>query len=211
MVNLIMRCIHSSHPIHYVNAISFMEDLCQMEGFVPFLWLLEHHPIYTTGAGDRGKYNFDVVRSSRGGGITYHGANQRVVYIVARISMFKMNVVEYVVTLQRWIAKTLRDIGVTEPKQSHGSVWIGDAKIAFIGIRVRNGVVFHGFSVNISVDLSCFAYIMPCGKDYAATSLEKEGFPISLLDFDKILLSNVPESFGSISNIEEVLEIPYVV
>lgn len=157
-------------------------------GELPDLLLLLQHPhVYTLGR--RGKQS-DVLASSdmlkclnaethiadRGGETTYHGPGQLVGYPIVNLRRWGGGVRDYVETLERTLVVALSEYGIhahTEGKPT--GVWVDDAKIAAIGVRVSRHVTMHGFALNVSPDLSYFDHIVPCGMPGAqVTSMARE-------------------------------------
>ncbi len=149
------------------------------------VWLLEHPPVYTggTSAVDAELLDprFPVVRTGRGGRYTYHGPGQLIGYLVLDLSRRGRDVRRFVSALEAWVIAALARSGVaafTVPGRV--GIWTLDggreAKIGAIGVRVRRWVTLHGFSVNLSPDLSHFGGIVPCGiGDAGVTSLKQLG------------------------------------
>jgi lipoyl(octanoyl) transferase len=108
----------------------------------------------------------DIVEVDRGGKVTYHGPGQLVGYPIVRVD----DVVEYVRTLERALVAALGEEGVVararpEDGPDYTGVWVGDRKIASIGVHVARGVATHGFAVNVENDLQPFSWVVPCGLD----------------------------------------------
>lgn len=151
------------------------------------LILLEHPPVITLGkrAGDEDivasrelleKSGVEIFEINRGGEATYHGPGQLVGYFIADIRTLGRDVHRFVSNIEQVIIDYLaEEHGIEagrDPK--HRGVWIGDEKIAAVGIAIREGVSMHGFAFNITTDLSHFRWIIPCGiPDKGVTSLEK--------------------------------------
>ena len=149
------------------------------------LLLLEHPPVYTRGRLSRpdqilltaerlAELGIPVYEVDRGGQVTFHGPGQLVAYPVVNLRDWG-GPVRYVRTLEQIIIKTLADSGVGA-RQVEGltGVWVGDAKIAAIGVKISRGVAYHGFAINVNTDLSYFDHIVPCGiSDRPVTSLAK--------------------------------------
>ena len=133
------------------------------------LWLVEHPPIFTLGQAGRLEHvlsagDIPVVHSDRGGQVTYHGPGQLVAYPLVNLSRRKLGIREFVTRLESIILNTLAHYGVTgNRKDGAPGVYVGDAKIAALGLRVRRGCSFHGISLNVAMDLKPFAGINPCG------------------------------------------------
>jgi lipoyl(octanoyl) transferase len=150
------------------------------------VWLLEHPPLFTAGtSADPAELfnplNFPVFEAGRGGRYTYHGPGQRVVYLVLDLEQRGKDIRQFVYCLEDWMIAALGELGV-EARREPGriGIWTGsgaeEAKIGAIGVRVRRWVTMHGFSINVSPDLSHFGGIVPCGiAEFGVTSLEKLG------------------------------------
>jgi lipoate-protein ligase B len=177
-------------------------------GELPDLALvLEHPPVYTRGKrtepGDLPmgadwyrSQGIEVEDSDRGGRVTYHGPGQLVAYPIVAVD----RVADYVHALEEAIVAALADEGVAA--EAHDTpftgVWVGDAKIGSIGVRVRDGVSMHGLAVNVDNDLQPFGWIVPCGIDHVrVTSLAREtGRSPSLPCFRKRLAYRLAEALG---------------
>jgi lipoyl(octanoyl) transferase len=150
--------------------------------------LLEHWPVYTrgrrSGPGELPmgedwylSQGIDIVDVDRGGKITYHGPGQLVGYPIVGVS----DVVEYVRALERALVRALTEEGLSDPHArvdegpDYTGVWVGERKIASIGVHVARGVTTHGFAVNVENDLQPFSWVVPCGLEgVMMTSLIKE-------------------------------------
>ena len=160
----------------------------QQDELPDVLLTLEHWPVYTrgrrSGAGELpmgeewyALQGIEVVETDRGGRVTYHGPGQLVGYPIVRVGS---DVLEYVRTLERALVGALGQEGVsgrgrTDDGVDFTGVWVGERKIASIGVHVSRGVATHGFAVNVENDLQPFSWIVPCGLDgVQMTSLIKE-------------------------------------
>jgi lipoyl(octanoyl) transferase len=162
------------------------------------VWLLEHPPLYTAGtsADPAELFNprgFPVYEAGRGGRYTYHGPGQRVGYVLLDLAERGRDVRCYVHALEGWVIEALGDLGV-EAHRLKGKIGIwtrfrgGEAKVGAIGVRVRRWVTMHGFSVNLSAELSHFSGIVPCGiADLPVTSLDEMGVSNGQERFDLAL------------------------
>lgn len=127
------------------------------------LWVLEHPPVYTLGqgAGFRAVANgIPMVKSDRGGDITYHGPGQAVVYTLVDLGRRGIRVKQFVSLLEQSVIDLL---GQGERRPGAPGVYVAGAKIAALGIRVRQGRAYHGVSLNVDMDLGPFSAIDPCG------------------------------------------------
>ena len=142
------------------------------------LWLLEHPPVYTLGQGAEHApvgNGIPLVRADRGGDITYHGPGQLVVYTLVDLARRGIQVRQFVVLLEQAVIDLLGGRG--ERRAGAPGVYVGGAKIAALGIRVRQGRAYHGLSLNIDMDLSPFHAIDPCGyPGLQVTQLRALGF-----------------------------------
>jgi lipoyl(octanoyl) transferase len=173
------------------------------------VWLLEHPPVYTAGtsagAGELLNPRFEVVEAGRGGRYTYHGPGQRVGYILLDLSKRGRDVRAFVHALEGWVIGTLGDFGL-ESWRAPGriGIWTRDidgseAKIGAIGVRVRRWVTMHGFSVNLTPNLSHFAGIVPCGiAEFGVTSLAKLGIDLAPEAFDAALLARAGDFLAAL-------------
>jgi lipoyl(octanoyl) transferase len=176
--------------VEYGDGLALQERLCaarQRDEIPDVLLTLQHWPVYTRGrrAGPgelpMGEewyrlQGIDIYDTDRGGKVTYHGPGQLVGYPIVRVD----DVVAYVRLLERAIVAALAEEGVTararpQDGPNYTGVWVGDRKIASIGVHVARGVTTHGFAVNVENDLQPFSWIVPCGLDgVQMTSLIRE-------------------------------------
>jgi len=194
-------------PVPYRAALDAMAErnAAIAAGTAPELvWLLEHPPVYTAGTSavrsDLLDPRFEVVEAGRGGRYTYHGPGQRIGYVLLDLSRRARDVRGFVHALEGWVIDTLADFGV-ESWRAEGRVgiWTRDvdgreAKIGAIGVRIRRWVTMHGFSVNLSPDLSHFSGIVPCGiEEFGVTSLARLGLDVTPTRWDEALLAHAAE------------------
>jgi lipoyl(octanoyl) transferase len=164
--------------------------------------LLEHPPVYTVGRRTADadlplpSVGIEVVSTPRGGQLTYHGPGQLVGYPIMRVE----NVPEFVLTMERAIVAALADAGLeasTKLGHKHVGVWVGERKIASVGIHISQGVSAHGFAVNVDNDLAPFTSVVACGlPDVQMTSLRAEGVAEGLACFRKRMAFRFCEAFG---------------
>ncbi len=198
----------SLDPIAYDEALRVMED--RVRGIrsgeqAELVWLLEHPPLYTAGTSARpaeevvGALPFPLHVTGRGGKITYHGPGQRVAYVMIDLRRRGIDVRAFVRGLEGWVIAALAKFGIHAVRRAgRVGIWVPrgdgrDDKIAAIGIRVRQGVSFHGIAVNVNPDLSHYAPIVPCGiREHGVTSLAALGVDTDLAAVDRAL----ERSFG---------------
>lgn len=135
--------------------------------------VLQHPPVYTLGTGSSEEYlNFDVknppydvFRTERGGEVTYHGPGQLVVYPIVNLRNHNMDLHWYLRALEEVVIQALFSAFSIETSRLEGltGVWLGNRKLAAIGVRVSKWITYHGLALNVSVDLAPFQHIVPCG------------------------------------------------
>lgn len=183
------RCeARSLHLVTYANGMAMQETLVKMrqeEAIPDQLLLLEHPPVITLGrGGDKAnllasndlldREGVEFWDTTRGGDITYHGPGQLVGYPILHLGENNRDVRKYVTSLEEAIIRTVAEYGITAARsQGDRGVWVGNDKIAAIGVRVARWVTSHGFALNIAPNLSHFRLITPCGlQGRGVTSIE---------------------------------------
>lgn len=167
------------------------------------LILVEHDHVYTLGKNANSSNILnevcEVIKTERGGDVTYHGPGQLVAYPIIDLKKRQIGVKTYVQQIEQLISKTLEEYGLSThvPKQETG-VWVNDRKIASIGIHISKGVTIHGLAINVNTNLSYFDNIISCGIDgVKMTSLYKElGKKIPMNDIKKQLVNNFKQIFN---------------
>ncbi len=133
------------------------------------LWALEHPPVFTQGMNGRPEHllapgDIPVVPVDRGGQVTYHGPGQAVVYVLVDVRRRQLGIRRLITLLETATVDLLAEHGVTAAARPDApGVYVGDAKIASVGLRVRRGASYHGIALNVDMDLSPFRRINPCG------------------------------------------------
>ena len=200
----------SKKPIKYEDAIRFMEQrLIEIHenNSNELIWILQHDDIYTAGTSFNQNEiidkKIDILKTNRGGKITYHGPGQLICYFVIDLKRRKKDIRKFISLIEKTIIDTLKfyNINSFADKDNIG-IWYNNnskiEKIAAIGVRVSKWIAYHGFSVNINNNLEPYNKIIPCGiSDKGVTNLEK----ISNKEFnriDEILIKNF------ISNLENL-------
>lgn len=133
------------------------------------IWLLQHPPVYTQGVAGRPEHllhavDIDVIRTDRGGQITYHGPGQVIAYLLLDLRRLGFGVRELVRGMEGAVADLLRDHGIAAAGRVEApGVYVDGLKIAALGLKIRNGCCYHGLALNVDMDLGAFAAIDPCG------------------------------------------------
>ncbi|MCG9075624.1 lipoyl(octanoyl) transferase LipB [Laribacter hongkongensis] len=133
------------------------------------LWIVEHPPVYTLGLAGKPEHLLQqtaipLVKTDRGGQITYHGPGQLVVYLLMDLRRRDYGVRDMVRRIEQAIIDTLADYGIEARGDANApGVYVGARKIASLGLRIKNHATYHGLSLNVSMDLAPFGWINPCG------------------------------------------------
>ena len=167
------------------------------------LWLVEHEPVFTLGQAGKPEHvlapgDIPVLHVDRGGQVTYHGPGQIVLYPLLDLRRLGVGVREYVCRIEQAIIDTLDEWNIGgERREGAPGVYVGGAKVAALGIRVRRGCTFHGLAFNIGMDLEPFHRINPCGyQGLQVTSLQDLGGPSGMEAVKPVLLDHVARQFG---------------
>lgn len=174
--------------------------------------LTEHDKTFTLGRRESGdnllvskdlleKRGFKVIKTTRGGMITYHGPGQLLIYPILDLRKLSLKVKEYVKKLEQTVIDTLNRYGIqAERKEGYPGVWVLGKKIGSLGIHVKKMVTMHGFALNVFTDINDFKYINPCGfKNLEVTSMKNEGVNSNSLE---IVAKDIINSFSKIFGVE---------
>ena len=174
----------SQKPVKYADAIDLMEKrLKEIDKKISndLIWILEHEDIYTAGTSYKENEIIDksinLIKSNRGGKITYHGPGQLICYFVIDLKKRKKDIRKFVSIIEKTIIETLKYYQInTFPDKDNIGVWYNDnskiKKVAAIGVRVSKWIAYHGFAININNNLKKYDAIIPCGiKDKGITNL----------------------------------------
>jgi len=175
----------SKKPVKYTDAVKFMEERLikiDQKKSNDLIWILEHEDLYTAGTSYSEKEILDksirILKTNRGGKITYHGPGQLICYFVIDLKKIKKDIRKFISIIEKTIIDTLKfyKIDAFADKKNIG-IWYNDdseiKKIAAIGVRVSKWIAYHGFSININNDLRKYDAIIPCGiKDKGVTNLK---------------------------------------
>jgi lipoyl(octanoyl) transferase len=167
------------------------------------LWLLEHDPVFTQGQAGKAEHvlapgEIPVVQVDRGGQVTYHGPGQIVAYPMIDLRRVGVGVRELVHRIEQSLIDTLAHWDIhAERLEGAPGVYVGGAKVAALGLRVRRGCSFHGLAFNVNMDLEPYDRINPCGyKGLAVTQVLDLGGPSQLADVEDVLIGEFCRQFG---------------
>ena len=167
------------------------------------LWVLQHHPVFTQGTScndvpEKNPTNIPVVRSNRGGQITYHGPGQLIVYLLLDIKRLGLGPKRLVNLVEQSLIELLDDYGLPASRLAGApGVYIDGDKIAALGLRIRRGKCFHGLSINIDMDVTPFDWIEPCGlQGMRVTQLKDHGDSVSIKEVSADLIERLALNIG---------------
>jgi lipoyl(octanoyl) transferase len=175
----------STKPVEYKDAIDYLEKrLVQVnqKKETELIWILEHPSIYTAGT----SYNeneildksINVIKTNRGGKVTYHGPGQTICYFIIDLTKRKKDIRKFTTTIENTIIQTLKEYKINSfSDRDNIGIWVNHKnkikKIAAIGIRVSRWIAYHGFSINVNNNLENYNKIIPCGiKNKSVSSLK---------------------------------------
>ena len=178
----------SKKPIEYNKAITFLEiRLIKLKNNKAneLIWILEHPNTYTAGISYRDNEildkNIKIIKTSRGGKVTWHGPGQKICYFVIDLNRRKKDIRKFISILEKTIIETLKEYKIqSNSDKKNIGIWINHdnqvKKVAAIGVRVKKWIAYHGFSINVSNDLNKYKGIIPCGiKGRKVTNLKQLG------------------------------------
>jgi len=207
------RCeIHRLHLVTYENGMKLQQKLVEMrqrEEIVDQLLLLEHPPVITLGRGGDetnllatpealAHHGVRFYETTRGGDITYHGPGQIVGYPILHLGEGNRDVRRYVSAIEEVLIRTVAEYGITAARvDGRRGIWVGNDKIAAIGVRIARWVTSHGWALNVSTNLEHFRLITPCGlHGTGVTSIEREtGRSVPIDEVREILAVKFAEVF----------------
>jgi len=167
------------------------------------LWLVEHDPVFTLGQAGKPEHvlapgDIPVIRTNRGGQVTYHGPGQIVAYPLVDLRRLNLGVREFVCRIEQALIDTLATWEIhAERRNGAPGVYVAGEKIGALGLRVRHGCTFHGLAFNVDLDLEPFDRINPCGyAGLQVTSVLKSGGPATLADVQSILVAELSKQLG---------------
>lgn len=163
-------------------------------------WMLEHPPIFTLGRGGRSEHLLEpgeipVIRSDRGGQVTYHGPGQLILYTLTDVARLQLGIRAFVSVLEEATIRLLADYGITAAARKDApGVYVDNRKIASLGLRLRKGRSYHGLSLNVDMDLEPFSRIDPCGyAGLEVTQLRDLGGPTDIRTVGRALCRHLAD------------------
>ena len=192
--------------VEYAPTLQAMRALTEsrVAGTADELWVLEHPPVYTLGVRSDPRHlpkvanEIAIVRCNRGGEITYHGPGQAIVYTLVDLARRGLKVGDFVRMLEQSVIDLLSSSGVRAGRKAGApGVYVSDAKVAALGLRVSRGRAYHGVALNVDMDLSPFVSIDPCGyPGLAVTQARDLGVTGSALEVGERLSGILARKLG---------------
>jgi lipoyl(octanoyl) transferase len=197
--------------LHWLGRVDYEPTWRAMQRFTDLrseetpdeIWFLEHPPVFTQGMNGKAEHvlapgDIPVVAIDRGGQVTYHGPGQLVVYPMLDLRRLRLGVRDLVTALERAIARLAAAHGITAAgRHDAPGVYVGQRKLASLGLRVRRGASFHGLALNVDMDLAPFRRINPCGyQGLEMTQLRDLGAAISVSQAARELAPLLCEELG---------------
>ncbi|WP_439647871.1 lipoyl(octanoyl) transferase LipB [Coxiella-like endosymbiont] len=167
------------------------------------IWMLEHLPVFTQGLAGKSEHilnthEIPLIQCDRGGQVTYHGPGQLMVYLLLDLNRLNLKTRSFVRAIENSIIDYLKQLGINaQGKEEAPGVYVGEAKIGSIGLRMRKGWSYHGLAFNVAMDLTPFTYINPCGfKGLMMTQIRDYVSNINLPTVRKAIIPLLLKNFG---------------
>lgn len=177
------------------------------------LWLLQHPPVFTQGQAGKAEHvlmpgDIPVIQTDRGGQVTYHGPGQLVAYALFDLRRLGIGIRQLVRGLEQVIIDTLAEHGIhATARPDAPGVYVADAKICSIGLRVKRGCSYHGIAFNVNMDLGPFQRINPCGfRELAITQVADFVPNISVKTIESQVIPHIQQIFGYNSLLDPITE-----
>ena len=188
--------------VNYHETLDLMKSHIKSNNFKNEIWLLEHPPIFTLGtAADESHIlnakGIPIFQSDRGGEVTYHGPGQLVIYFLLDVKKLELGPKRLVLTLQNFVKELLGKISIDSNfVEGAPGVYVGEKKIASIGLRISKGKTYHGISLNVDMDLLPFKQINPCGYEgLEVTQIRDLNKNISKLQLEELVINLLKNIF----------------
>ena len=192
----------SKKPIKYQVALDFLEARLiniNLNKEKDLIWLLEHEEVYTAGTNYKESEvlnkNIDLIKTNRGGKITYHGPGQIICYFVIDLKKRKKDITKFITLIEKTIIESLLEFNIktfADPKNI--GIWFNDKKktkkVAAIGVRVSKWIAYHGFAINVNNNLDKYESIIPCGITNTGVTNLKNINDQNYKNLDNIIINN---------------------
>lgn len=175
----------------------------RIEKTIDEIWLLQHPPVFTQGLAGKAEHilnphDIPVIQTDRGGQVTYHGPGQLVIYVLIDLKRKNYHARDLVRKLENSVITLLSQLSISaKSKCDAPGVYVDDAKICSIGLRIRKGCSYHGIALNVDMDLTPFLYINPCGfQNMKMTQIKTHNPLISFDTIKKAIIPTITKNFG---------------
>ena len=188
--------------VDYVNTWQAMKNFTNERSAMTQdeIWLLQHPPIYTQGLAGKTEHllrsnGIDVIKTDRGGQITYHGPGQLIAYLLLDMRRLKLGVRELVTRMENAMINLLKNENIQAKNRLDApGVYVDSAKIAALGLKIKKGYCYHGIALNVDMDLTPFSNINPCGyADLQVTQTKNLGITDSIETISNKLIAHLTE------------------
>ncbi|WDI78717.1 lipoyl(octanoyl) transferase LipB [Candidatus Purcelliella pentastirinorum] len=191
---------------HWLDIFKKMQEFTNKRDYKTLdeIWLVEHYPIYTNGISGINKNNIKninnipVLLSDRGGKITYHAPGQQIVYMLINLKRRQLNVCKLINIINNIVIQTLFHFSIlAEINTNIPGIYVKKKKICSFALKIKNGYTYHGFALNVSINLRPFNNIHPCGnKHIKMTKMQTYKKNIKFNDVKKILIKKIIKNFN---------------
>lgn len=186
--------------VEYLPTWQAMKDFTQQRSHetIDEIWLLEHPPVYTQGIAGKPEHllfsnNIPVIKTDRGGQITYHGPGQIIMYLLLDLHRRQLGIRQLVRKMEGAVINLMSEYNIiANGSKDAPGVYIHDAKIASLGLKIRHGACYHGIALNVDMDLAPFTAINPCGYPGLRITQTKD---LGISDNKEILAAKLAQKF----------------
>ena len=191
--------------IKHLNMVNYQDSYMAMKTFTQQrdqttddeLWLLQHPSVYTQGQAGKAEHILQpsktpIVQSDRGGQVTYHGPGQLIVYTLINLRRYHLTIRKLVCLIEQSMISVLQNLKISAYQRNDApGVYVDDAKIGSLGLRIRNGCAYHGLALNVDMDLTPFNNINPCGLLKQAMTQIRNYSSVSFETVEEMLLEEI--------------------
>ena len=199
--------IENKNLVDYETCVNEMKKLVESQPDYHSIWVLEHNPVFTIGISEKGieedkTQTPPLIKTDRGGKITYHGPGQKIFYFILSLKDLPFKPTDLTKNILQKTSETLNSYGLdNEINLKDPGIYLEKKKLASVGMRIRKNYSYHGLSINFDTNLLTFNTIKPCGLDVKACNLT-DYIDISIDELtsdliDKVLFEKIDETFKS--------------
>ncbi|ARC54696.1 hypothetical protein AOQ88_00215 [Candidatus Riesia sp. GBBU] len=200
--NIILRKFGIEDYLNTVNKMNFFTKN-RKKNTLDEVWLLEHNSVFTVGRSTKKisipkNSKISIIETDRGGSITYHGSGQQILYVLLDLKRNSLKIRNLIYLLEDTVISTLKDLNInSQTNQRSPGIYVDGKKICSFGLKIHNGCSMHGLALNVSMDMSPFNEIVPCGNfDINMTQIREFIPDIRMSIVEKILVKNFCRIFN---------------